>query len=195
MNKRLANAFQAMYKAALKQVKVNYIFSNLSQFISIICCLCVIGIGGYKVLTYELSIGFFSIINTYFSMIISSTAYFLSLAGAYQEAKVSVNRLNRIYHAEPEVYGTKKIDHADKITLNSLSVKYDNTTVIDRLSFTFEKGKIYLICGENGSGKTTILNCIAGLYTNLCTGDNKITLIVSHDSRISDICDESLYLD
>lgn len=171
MYDRFINAFQSMYKVATSQVKANYLFSNLNQFVLIICYTCVIGIGGYKVFTDELSIGFFTIINTYFSMIISSTSYFLSLAGVFQETKVSIDRLNKIYDTDCEVYGNKKISDANIIALKSLSVKYDCDEVIDNLSYTFEKGKIYAIRGENGCGKTTMLNCIIGLYNDLCTGE------------------------
>lgn len=49
------------------------------------------------------------------------------------------------------------------ITLNNISVSFDNKTVIENFSFKFEKGKKYAIMGESGCGKTTILNVISGL--------------------------------
>jgi Fe-S cluster assembly ATP-binding protein len=36
-------------------------------------------------------------------------------------------------------------------------------TIIDNISFTFEKGKFYAITGPNGSGKTTIAKLIMGI--------------------------------
>lgn len=171
MYNRFFAAFQLMYHVSVSQVKANYFFSNLNQFVLIICYTCVIGIGGYKVFIDKLSIGFFTIINTYFSMIISSTAYFLSLAGVYENTKVSIDRINKIYDIDHEIYGTKKISDANIIELKSLSVRYNSGNVINDLSYTFEKGKIYAIRGDNGSGKTTMLNCIIGLYTDLCTGE------------------------
>ena len=49
------------------------------------------------------------------------------------------------------------------IKLTDISVKFDKKSVIDNLSFTFEKGTKYAILGESGCGKTTILNVIANL--------------------------------
>ena len=37
-------------------------------------------------------------------------------------------------------------------------------TIVDRFSFTFEKGKFYAITGPNGSGKTTLAKLIMGIH-------------------------------
>ncbi len=42
-----------------------------------------------------------------------------------------------------------------------------NTPILQDVSFKLEKGKHYALVGENGSGKTTILKCLVGLYTPL----------------------------
>ncbi len=49
------------------------------------------------------------------------------------------------------------------IKLENLSLKYGDDLVIDRLSYEFEKGKVTVILGESGVGKTSILNLLAGL--------------------------------
>ena len=47
------------------------------------------------------------------------------------------------------------------------NVKYSyagaRKAVIEDLSYTFEKGKIYSIVGRSGSGKTTLLSLLSGL--------------------------------
>jgi len=48
-----------------------------------------------------------------------------------------------------------------KLTLTNVTKKFDQQTIIDDASFTFEKGKIYGLLGRNGSGKTTLFNCIS----------------------------------
>jgi len=37
-------------------------------------------------------------------------------------------------------------------------------TIIDRLNYTFERGRFYAITGPNGSGKTTLAKLIMGIY-------------------------------
>jgi Fe-S cluster assembly ATP-binding protein len=43
-------------------------------------------------------------------------------------------------------------------------------TIIDGISFTFEKGKFYAVTGPNGSGKTTLAKLIMGIHP-LTAGD------------------------
>ena len=49
------------------------------------------------------------------------------------------------------------------IELKNVSVSYDDQSVIQDLSVTFEDGHIYAIAGASGIGKTTLLGTIAGL--------------------------------
>ena len=48
-----------------------------------------------------------------------------------------------------------------KLTLSSISKKFDQKVIFQDTSFTFEQGKIYGLLGRNGAGKTTLFNCIA----------------------------------
>ncbi len=54
------------------------------------------------------------------------------------------------------------------IKIESLSKQFSNRKILDKVSLSFEKGKIYALIGESGSGKTTLLNIIAKLeeYTS-----------------------------
>ncbi len=49
------------------------------------------------------------------------------------------------------------------IAVNDLTCRYDNRTVVDRISFSVGEGEFFIIIGPNGSGKSTLMNTIAGL--------------------------------
>jgi len=51
-----------------------------------------------------------------------------------------------------------------KLTVEGLSKKFDNKVVLDNASYVFEKGKIYVLLGRNGAGKTTMFNCLTGIF-------------------------------
>lgn len=70
------------------------------------------------------------------------------------------------------------------ISIEHLSKKFGNTTVLNDVTISFEKGKIYGIVGRNGSGKTMLMKCICG-FVNPTFG--KITVsgkVVGKDVEI-----------
>ena len=48
------------------------------------------------------------------------------------------------------------------ITVENLSKKYKDKTVLQRVDLQMENGKIYGLVGRNGSGKTVLMKCICG---------------------------------
>jgi NitT/TauT family transport system ATP-binding protein len=58
---------------------------------------------------------------------------------------------------------------SDKITVKNLSVNYGDLVVFDSFNTTFEKGKINVILGGSGVGKSTLICAMAGLVKH--TGD------------------------
>ena len=52
------------------------------------------------------------------------------------------------------------------LSLNNVSYTYDGKTkVLDNISYTFEKGKVYALVGRSGAGKTTLLSLLSGLVS------------------------------
>lgn len=49
------------------------------------------------------------------------------------------------------------------ISINNLTIKYGNHTVIDNLNIDIHLGFVYGLVGLNGSGKTTLLNALYGI--------------------------------
>ena len=50
-----------------------------------------------------------------------------------------------------------------EIRLIGITKKYHKKEVISNYSYTFSKGKCYMIVGENGTGKSTLLKIILGM--------------------------------
>ena len=50
-----------------------------------------------------------------------------------------------------------------KISVKDISREMKSNIILDNINLEFESGKIYCLCGHNGSGKTMLLRAIAGL--------------------------------
>lgn len=76
------------------------------------------------------------------------------------------------------------------IVVKNLSVKYGDQVVFEDFSTTFEGGKINVILGGSGVGKSTLLNAVAGLvpHTGTVEGvDGGISYIFQKDRLIPSI--------
>ena len=62
----------------------------------------------------------------------------------------------------PKEYNENHPDINPLIQLNSVSVKYFDKKVLDKVSWTIQKGEFWQLKGPNGSGKSTLLSIITG---------------------------------
>ncbi len=170
MEERFARSFRRMLKSAVDQVKTQYLFSDMNQLIMVSCYLFTMGIGGHNVVIGRISIGSFTIINTYVDMMLSTAIDIIDLFGSYPKVKVAADRMDALltecrkvspYDERAESLGENGIS---SLRLEDISFSFGERYLFRRLSAEFKKGRIYGIVGENGSGKSTLLDVMLGLY-------------------------------
>ena len=66
------------------------------------------------------------------------------------------------------------------IKVSNVNLNYSSDKILDDISYTFEKGKIYGLIGKNGSGKTSFLKTIVRLNRK-STGDIILNEIYIND--------------
>ncbi|ACB86002.1 ABC transporter transmembrane domain-containing protein [Natranaerobius thermophilus] len=168
---QLEQSFKTMLLTFIKYTKLSLLFSNSDSFTKVLARVVVFFFGGLEIMNGNLTIGEFTIINSYFSMIKNGVSYFLGLGSSYQKALVAYDRLMGVLYQPKETIGEVKIDNINTIQLNDVSFSFDNSNyVIETLNYKFEKGKIYCILGDNGTGKSTLINIVLGLYNDYYDG-------------------------
>ena len=68
--------------------------------------------------------------------------------------------------------------------VSNITKKYGERTVLDNFSYNFEDGKITVIMGESGVGKTTLLNIISGLDNDKYDIENKSKSYIFQNDRL-----------
>lgn len=172
IDKQFNHAFLNLYNAAIKYSKISYLFSSFDSILSALSQLILFFYGGIEVLNGNITIGQFTMVSSYFSMLIGCTSYFLNFGKSYQDALASFNRIDDFFKLEPEKNEKQLLNNITSITLKSIAFSYDNQkNIINNYSYTFKKGNIYCLIGENGIGKSTFINLILGLYNEKLHGE------------------------
>lgn len=183
---RLNQVFTRTLSCAYGYQKVSYSFSAIDTLILSIAQVFLFIYGGHQVVAGKLSVGNFTIISSYFALMMTSVRYFFSLGKSVQETRVSYERLNGIMSMPVETVGKIELNKIETICTKSLSLSENNKTIVSDLNVSFETGHIYSICGFNGSGKSTFIISIK---------EEKIIIVVSHNDEVSQIADKTIWLE
>lgn len=165
---RLNSSFERVLHTAIQYQKISYIFSGLDSFILTIAHVFLFIYGGMQVLNSKLSVGQFTIISSYFGIMLASTRYFFSLGKNVQDNMVAYKRIQQIMTKTPDQTGDTTINSISKISVHNLTKSFGEKCILDSFSKEFNCGKIYVIIGPNGSGKSTLINALLGLYIGEC---------------------------
>lgn len=169
--KNLDQNFQLYFKEITKTNKFFYFYDSLDSAIISMGKIIIYLIGGYSVLTKRLSIGSFIIVLNYFQNILTSAKYFTELAKNYKESQVSYNRILELLQLKEKKEGRITFSELNEICCNQVSFYREDRHIINRFSQVFKKGYIYCFWGENGCGKTTLVDLLLGIYNNEFDGN------------------------
>lgn len=81
-----------------------------------------------------------------------------------------------------------KISKIEKIDIKNLNLSFSNKIILKNISFNFMNGNKYVLLGESGSGKSTFLNSLFGIY------EYANDYIAINERKLSEI-DKSSYYD
>lgn len=143
-------------------------FTNaITAFLGILIIFTTFIVGGLLIFSGELTIGaIFATVQLVTNMVnpLTELLYGINEINAVKAITAKIrNNLNTI--PEYKEYEQTQ-DRTDTIKIKNVSFLYEKQTtkVLNDVSVNFERGKMYALVGENGSGKSTIGKLIAGYY-------------------------------
>lgn len=124
-----------------------------------------------SVIDGSMSLGMMMALQYIMGQLNAPISQFISFIQSAQDASISIERLSEIHRmqAEDSDNSIEALDAPDNagITFNQVLFQYEgphSPIVLDHISFSIPFGKTTAIVGASGSGKTTILKLIQGLY-------------------------------
>lgn len=130
-----------------------------------------LGAGAIMIINGDISIGGVTAILMYNEMLSAPVYNFISMFVELIKVDVSVKRLNTIFETKPDASYDYKVRELE-INSNTPLVEFKNVDfyyfeerkIFEDLSFSMAQNKQYAFVGATGSGKSTIVKLIDGLY-------------------------------
>ena len=143
------------------------VVQNLTQSGMALMSVFVVSIGAILVVAGELDVGGMIGANILAARALMPISKFSQLGPTFSEAVQNMVLLKEFSQLPLEMEsGSYKSEYAGGLALSDLAFAYpgSNTPLFESLSATVKPGSILVICGGNGTGKTTLARLIVGLY-------------------------------
>lgn len=162
---------QHYFDENIRLVRVWALFHPLIQLVGTISFLVVLILGGRMVMYGEISLGDFVAFNSYLWLLIRPMIGFGGIVNIWQRGKASLDRLNDLFSARPEVFDespdpTEELDIRGDIEIRNLTFSYekDQPPVLKDINLHIPAGSTLAIVGRTGAGKSTLVNLLLRLY-------------------------------
>ncbi|MBQ2964519.1 MAG: ABC transporter ATP-binding protein [Clostridia bacterium] len=172
-NNTMKDSFDDVFSANLRNTKLNQNISLISSMLSVFALSSMLIVSAYQTLNGVMSIGGLTTTNSYFGQLFNVISFYFSFAQVSQNANASLQRLNELSKIKNENNGNVVLNAIDEIALYNVKFGYGESDVGLNLTNEvkkFKKGSIYQFIGRNGSGKSTCINIILGIYQKLNKG-------------------------
>ena len=156
---RLDTKFNSMLHAVRSNFSLRYIISMLQIFITFIFQVIFFWFGGIEVVNKKMSLGMFTATVQYFNTFVTCLDDFFDIAVQLEECKGALERIEFI--------------DVNLKSINKNLCMYNNS-----ITKTFVKGKLFILKGKNGVGKTSLIRTLVGASKNYYSGTIKINNIL-----------------
>jgi len=157
------------FTAALFQIRIFSIFMPFIGFLGTVSVAMIIWTGSFEIIEKSMTIGgliaFLSYMKLFFRPLRDLSEKFNLLQSALASAERVVTILNHDQDRTGTAKEKRKIHDIKSVEFEHVNFSYKkNEQVLNNISFRLDQDQSIGIAGETGSGKSTIINLIAGFY-------------------------------
>lgn len=165
----LENAYESYLPKIIRSSRISYLFSSIDGLISALFQAVLLIVAGVKIIEGSMTVGDFFMVSSYFSVLIGCAKGFVGYFQQWQDSSASFGRIVEILELRARAFGNSTIENLREVTVEDLSFSFtggrsQSTNIFQNFSCGFKPSTTYAIVGENGSGKSTFLKLLTGLY-------------------------------
>ncbi|NQY92550.1 MAG: ABC transporter ATP-binding protein [Campylobacteraceae bacterium] len=185
---KFANHNQKFFEISIKSVKTNELVSPIMETLGAFAVAAVIIIGGQQVIDDKLSVGSFFSFMTALFMLYTPIKRISSLYNSMQDALAANERINELFNTHANIISGEQNfpDQISSISLENVTLKYDNLTALDSINLTAKLGDKIALVGDSGGGKSSLINLLIRFY------DTNEGSIKFNDMNLKDIAIKDL---
>lgn len=134
--------------------KLNNYLNIFLEFIGIFVMIIILG------MLYRSNLDNIIVYILYYNYFKECVYYFITFNVSYSYLKLVIDRINGVYYLKNYDKSKGLEFKNDDIIINDLSYSYGLNKVFDKINYKIKVGSKVLIKGNNGSGKSTIINIL-----------------------------------
>ena len=180
-----------LFKIGVKGLTIGQIQQTGSVFFTQSTSIIVSFIAAKAVVDGNMTLGMMMSLTYIIGQVSAPIGEFIGFAQSYQDAKISLERLNEIHRKRDEEFNiTSKLNYLPEVRdiyFENVTFSYsgaDRDYALEDLTLTIPQHKVTAIVGSSGSGKTTLVKLLQGFYSpnrgNIRIGSTPLKMINPH---------------
>ena len=173
-NKIFEEGVERLFQNVKKSLTATAFMTSSSTFLLGLATTGIMGIGGYKIMMGELTIGDFLTFTFLLGLMVAPIVQMSNIGSQLTEALAGLDRTEELMNMTPESdeeNRTKFLKNLEgNIVFNDVSFAYEeDKEVLHNISFEAKSGEVIALVGSSGSGKSTIAG-LAATFLNPQSG-------------------------
>lgn len=180
-NKIFEEGVERLFQNVKKSLTATAFMTSSSTFLLGVATTGIMGIGGYKIMMDQLTIGEFLTFSFLLGLMVAPIVQMSNVGSQITEALAGLDRTEELMNMTAEAQEEERIVVLENIkgdiAFNDVSFAYEkDKEVLHNISFNVNSGQVVALVGSSGSGKSTIAG-LAASFLNPVSGtitiDNK----------------------
>lgn len=167
IRQKIYNEYDKVYDAEMKISVWNSLLQTACGLMADIPKILFMVFAGLSVINGNLTIGGFVAVFDLLIFIIVPTLLFPFMLNDLNRTVASINRIKRLENI-PQTISTEKktnLPQSPFVKINNITFSYTmSKPILNKFNFSHKGTGIIAVCGNSGTGKTTLLDLLSGLY-------------------------------